>query len=102
MKTYLFVAFFMAAFMAARCASTPPSTPETQLGARLESASTHLKCHPHYAVQTSCVDEQGLVWTACAWNNCGIEQPCRGEAQSKVAAGSCGEPYWPACKGEPK
>jgi hypothetical protein len=83
----------------ASCATAPHDpTPGTELAARLEQAHAKPRCTPHYAVPASCVDDQGMVWSACAWNACGIEEPCRGEAQAKVAAGSCGEPYWPACK----
>ena len=75
-----------------------PSTPQTQLAARIEHAGTHDPCVPGEKATSNCLDDDGLVWSACAWNSCGLEKPCREDHQRKVAEGSCGEPDWPACK----
>ena len=65
------------------CASSPPeSTPQTQLVARVAQASTSTRCPEQGEVASSCLDDQGLVWSACAWNNCGASPECRREHQN--------------------
>lgn len=77
--------------------SDPPSTPASQLAARFARASTKVACIPGGTVSVDCVDDQGLVWTACAWNGCGWDATCRAKFQASNMAGSCGEPEYPAC-----
>jgi hypothetical protein len=73
------------------------STPETQLASRIEHASTHLACLPEQTMAYDCLDDKGLVWSACAWNSCGKEISCRIDSQTAVASRSCGTPDWPPC-----
>jgi len=80
------------------CASpTVLSASQVQRAARFDRASTHYPCAPNATTDVACVDDQGIVWSACAWNSCGIGPACREEHQRIVMAGSCGEPEWPAC-----
>jgi hypothetical protein len=84
--------------VACGCATAaPPSTPQTQLAARIEHASTHNPCLPGQSVTANCLDDQGLVWTMCAWNSCGFNEECRKWHQTSLVRGNCGPPDWPAC-----
>jgi hypothetical protein len=38
------------------------------------------------------------VWSACAWNGCGIDPDCRTSSQEAVARNSCGGDGWPSCR----
>jgi len=81
------------------CATTAPqSSTQTWLAARIARAGTHNPCMPNTTTTENCFDDQGLVWSTCAWNTCGLSRPCREVQQRNVAAGSCGEPEWPACR----
>lgn len=88
------------------CASAPlaPSTPQAQLTARFAHASATSRC-PVSAlgqgspVSANCIDDDGLVWSACAWNGCGVDLNCRVSSQDAVERGSCGGDEWPACVG---
>ena len=94
----IFLSWLVALALAGCVHPTPPSTPEAQLAARIEHAGPHVQCVSGLSTTMDCIDNQGLVWTACAWNICGIDPPCRSKSQAKVVAGSCGEPDWPACQ----
>ena len=91
--------FLVLLLIVVSCARVMPvSSPQTQLASRIEHASTHNRCTPDVGMTMDCMDDQGLVWTACAWNACGLSGTCRETHQRAVADGSCGEPDWPACK----
>jgi len=84
-------------------ASVAPSTPDTQLASRFAHAKSVQFCPVEWngvgqRLAVDCVDSFGLVWSACAWNSCGINPECRTRSQEEVSRGSCGGPDWPACK----
>lgn len=80
------------------CATSRPMTPaEVQLASRIVHASTHNPCTPDEPVKADCLDDQGIVWSACAWNSCGMGSECRERHQRKVVENSCGGPDWPPC-----
>ena len=85
------------AFVAGCATAETRSTPQTQLASRIEHASTHNPCPPNQPVSGSCLDDQGLVWSACAWNGCGRDTDCRHHSQEVIASHDCGLPDWPAC-----
>lgn len=74
-----------------------PSSSDPRLAARIGRASTHNPCTPELPVTSNCLDDQGLVWSICAWNACGIDEQCRKIYQNHQVAQNCGEPEWPAC-----
>jgi len=84
----------------AACGTVPTTkaTPESELAARVARASTHVPCVSGEKAAGPCLDDQGNVWSKCAWNSCGVDAECRVASQARVAAGSCGEPEWPACR----
>lgn len=90
--------FLLLLLIAVSCAPTIPVSPEqVALWSRISHASTHYPCTPNATTSEACLDDQGLVWSTCAWNTCGISEGCRREHQHVVAAGSCGGPDWPPC-----
>lgn len=91
--------WLLLAFVLGCCATVePPHTRESERTARWQHASTHNPCMPGARVAADCIDNEALVWSACAWNSCGVDPVCRKDGQTKVAAGSCGLDEWPPCK----
>jgi hypothetical protein len=94
----------IAIFLLVSCANRPiPSTPDSQLAARFASAHTKYACPVDRfgrgeRVSANCIDTVGTVWSACAWNGCGVDPECRALAQQDVMAESCGGPEWPPCE----
>jgi hypothetical protein len=93
------------ALLTTSCASAPPTpqTPNTELAARLAHAGTSQVCPVVWGghgmrITSDCLDDDGLVWSACAWNACGIDPSCRTREQEAAVLASCGGPEWPACK----
>lgn len=91
----LFKGLFIVVLAILSCAT--PSTPQTQLASRISHASTHNPCTPNATVSEACLDDDGLVWSACAWNSCGMSQTCRDDQQKSQLAGNCGTSDWPPC-----
>lgn len=96
-----------ALLLLAGCASAAPSTSDTQLASRFEHAKSVQFCPVEWngvgqRLAVDCVDNEGLVWSSCAWNACGINPECRARSQEVVMRGSCGGPDWPACRGGAK
>lgn len=101
LKVIKFALLFVAIFLSCGYAGIfPLSSSTSQLQARLARAraASYPACNSTMPATTDCADSFGIIWSACAWNICGFEEDCRKESQKWIAAGSCGEPEWPACK----
>ena len=93
MRSLIYIVFVLVG-----CAhSEPVSNIDSQLASRIEHASTHVACIPGHSTPVNCIDNMGLVWSACAWNTCGQDTVCRIEHQTSITTGSCGLPDWPPC-----
>jgi len=74
--------FIFASALACSCAERQPA-PDAQPAARIAGAGTRKPCSPGKITTADCLDDQGLVWSACAWNSCGMDRQCREQYQDR-------------------
>ena len=71
---------------------------EELLAARQNAAPGKPVCTSWLTTAVDCIDDAGLIWSACAWNACGRDPECRRPSDIAVLAGGCGTPGYLSCE----